>query len=152
MTRLNFCNPVVYFSSKTETGVAQFTPADVLCYFSNKEGLLHTLTELLLSVILPDFPLHSSRLNYVSPQSILGVYLVIISSSSLHSFTRDIISSQIISLTCTLRPRPSLPITCLQFPFTFMSARTAQSDVTSNARFITSIRARYVTDNLSYNS
>ena len=73
-TRLNFCNPVVYFQSpKTETGVAQFTPADVLCYFSNKEGLLHTLTELLLSVILPDFLLHSSRLNYLSPQSILGI-------------------------------------------------------------------------------
>ena len=31
------------------------------------------LTELLLSVILPDFLLHSSRLNYLSPQNILGV-------------------------------------------------------------------------------
>ena len=31
------------------------------------------LTELLLSVILPDFLLHSSRLNYLSSQNILGV-------------------------------------------------------------------------------
>ena len=112
-----FLQPSCTLLPKTETGVSQFTPADVLCHFNKKGGFLHTLTELFLSVILPDFyfiPLGSTT----SLLKIFSVYLVIFFSSSSHSFTidREEISSQKDSLTCTLRPQPPLPITCLRKP------------------------------------
>ena len=100
-----FLQPSCVLLPKTETSVPQFAPANVLHHFSNKGRLLDTLTELYLFVILPDFLLHSSMFKCLSLK-IFSVYLVIIfSSNSLHSFTRDRedISSQNDSLTCTLR-------------------------------------------------
>ena len=73
LTRLNFCNPVVYFSPKLRQVSHSLLHPMSFATSAIRGGLLHTLTELLLSVILPDFLLHSSRLNYLSPQNILGV-------------------------------------------------------------------------------
>ena len=116
MSQLNFCKPVVYFSPQLRTVSHSLLPADVLCHFSNKGGLLHTLTELCICLsfflIFSFIPLCSTT----SPLKILSVYLVIIfSSCSSHSFTRNERNLKD-SLTCTLRPRPSLPIICLRKP------------------------------------
>ena len=67
-----FLQPSCILFPKTETGVPQFTPANVLHHFINK-GRFHTLTELYLFVILPDFPFHSPMFNCLSPRNILGV-------------------------------------------------------------------------------
>ena len=110
-----FLQPSCILLPKTETGVSVYSsqcPSPL-----QQKGGVSPLADWIISVCHSSwFLLHSSRLNYLSPQNILGASGHLLLQFFALFYHREEISSQKDSLTCTLRPQTPLPITCLRKP------------------------------------